>query len=87
MRGEKRVRDEDMHNGEINDSKKIGQGGNMLMANRGHRETHPCLLFTALLHDGHGRGDSNDIYKEHEQNENHHIWRNMRDLTGGEGNH
>jgi len=65
MRGRKRVREEDVHNSETNNGKKIGQGGNVLMTNGGHRETHPCILPTALLHNGHGRGNSNDIYEEY----------------------
>jgi len=65
MRGKKRVRDENVHNSEINNGKEIGQRSNVLMTNGGYRETHPCILSTALLHNGHGRVNSNDIYKEY----------------------
>jgi len=66
MRGKKRVRDENVYNSEINDSKEIGWRSNVLMTNRSHRKTHTCILSTALLHNGHGRVNSNDIYKEYE---------------------
>jgi len=66
MRGKKRVGDKNVHNSRTNDSKKIGQGSNVLMTNGGHRETHSCILPAALLYNGHGRVNSNDIYKEYE---------------------
>jgi len=55
-----------MHNSEVNDGKKISWGSNMLMTNGGDRETYPSLISTTLLHNGYGKANSDDVYKEHE---------------------